>query len=40
MFEKASKRMEKFTRDHNEEYKKFKGKSTRCGDGGHGQVNC
>ena len=38
MFEKASKRMEKFTKDHREEYQQFKGKQTKGGEGGHGQV--
>ena len=38
MFEKASKRMEKFTKDHKEEYAKFKGQQTRGQEGGHHQV--
>jgi len=37
MFERQKNRMGKFTRDHKEEYKSYKGKATKS-DQGHGQV--
>ena len=39
MFDRAQRRMERYTKDHNEEYTKFKGKQTKGESGGHGQVH-
>ena len=38
MFERQKERMGKFTKDHKEEYKKYKGQQTRGAEGGHAQV--
>ena len=38
MFDRAQRRMERYTKDHNEDYRKYKGQQTKGESGGHGQV--
>ena len=38
MFDRQSKRMDRYTKEHNNAYAQFKGKQTKGESGGHGQV--
>ena len=38
MFDRQSKRMDRYTKEHNDTYAQFKGKQTKGESGGHGQV--